>query len=262
MRRPPNIEEAASSASAGGGGRRRRPQQPPFERQQQRPQQPPLPQQQPNDGGGLAVEILVPPPGSGTARGRRAISGSRSGGADALVLGLNKQSVDVKLQAGRASGVLNLSCLGLAAVPQEALSPWEHLRPEEKAWEIVETQKVDLSMNALASLPPAIGNWAPSLRVLLCRQNQLGALPRELFSLSSLVTLDLSNNALAAFGGGGAGGGDAGALLEGLPALRELNLKANHLVSLPSSLGVRGQEMGGTGNGRRSIGSMHRTVVN
>jgi hypothetical protein len=30
----------------------------------------------------------------------------------------------------------------LAAVPKEALSPFDHLGPEEKAWEVVELQKV------------------------------------------------------------------------------------------------------------------------
>lgn len=85
-------------------------------------------------------------------------------------------------------------------------------------------------MNELEALPAEMGGWAPSLRALLCRQNRLARLPPALFSLSSLVTLDLSSNALVAFGDGD--------LLAGLAALRELHLRANNLTELPASFGA------------------------
>ena len=151
----------------------------------------------------------------------------------------NKQAVEAKLRAGRSSGVYNFACLELTSAPPAAIDPWDpsHLRPgEDKAWEIVEPSKVDLSMNELEALPADMGGWAPSLRVLLCRQNRLARVPPALFSLGSLVTLDLSSNALVAFGGDG---DDDPGLLAGLAALRELNLRANNLVELPASFGVR-----------------------
>ena len=95
-------------------------------------------------------------------------------------------------------------------------------------------------MNELETLPEDMGAWAPSLRALLCRQNRLTRLPPALFSLSSLITLDLSANGLVAFG-------DNPGLLAGLTALREINLRSNNLKELPASFGVRGS--GGTTTG-------------
>lgn len=186
----------------------------------------------PPHNAGVAVEILVP----GSRRRTHSGGGSSSGGGgfDAAPVGmLGRQGLEAKLRAARSSGALNLACLGLKAVPPEALSPYDHLGPEEKAWEVLELQKVDLSMNDMDALPAEIDNWAPALRTLLCRQNRLAAVPPQLFSLSSLVTLDLSSNGLTAFGGGDP------ALLQGLPALKELNLRGNQLAELSASLGVR-----------------------
>lgn len=188
----------------------------------QRPQQ--RPPQQPD------VEILVP-----GARGRRAFSGGQDEEGP-LALG-NRQAVESKIRAGRTSGSYNLACLSLTAVPPAAVNPWDaaHLRAEDsKAWEVAEPVKVDASMNELVVLPADMSVWAPSLRALLVRQNCITELPRALFSLTALTTLDLSSNRLTSFGGG-----NDPALLQGLPMLRELNLKNNELVELPASFGVR-----------------------
>jgi Leucine-rich repeat (LRR) protein len=84
---------------------------------------------------------------------------------------------------------------------------------------------LELSMNNLSSLPPAVGALA-SLATLDLSDNRLASLPDDLGALASLQSLGLRSNSL-------------GELCEGvgaLGALTSLDVSMNHLEALPWSV--------------------------
>ncbi|ETV81616.1 hypothetical protein, variant 2 [Aphanomyces astaci] len=127
----------------------------------------------------------------------------------------------------RKSGVLTLPAKGLTTFPDEALHLMDFLQPDEKGWECVDLIKVDLSHNDIAAIPPDIQGLSGLLSFKMC-QNKLVDVPVELFSLTSLAYLDLSNNCL---------GGAFPDPLGRLNNLKELVLSGNKLTSVPASIG-------------------------
>ncbi|RQM29042.1 hypothetical protein B5M09_008606 [Aphanomyces astaci] len=121
----------------------------------------------------------------------------------------------------RKSGVLTLPAKGLTTFPDEALHLMDFLQPDEKGWECVDLIKVDLSHNDIAAIPPDIQGLSGLLSFKMC-QNKLVDVPVELFSLTSLAYLDLSNNCL---------GGAFPDPLGRLNNLKELVLSGNKLTS-------------------------------
>ncbi|RHY07550.1 hypothetical protein DYB36_002666 [Aphanomyces astaci] len=121
----------------------------------------------------------------------------------------------------RKSGVLTLPAKGLTTFPDEALHLMDFLQPDEKGWECVDLIKVDLSHNDIAAIPTDIQGLSGLLSFKMC-QNKLVDVPVELFSLTSLAYLDLSNNCLS---------GAFPDPLGRLNKLKELVLSGNKLTS-------------------------------
>ncbi|RHZ03830.1 hypothetical protein DYB31_008764, partial [Aphanomyces astaci] len=121
----------------------------------------------------------------------------------------------------RKSGVLTLPAKGLTTFPDEALHLMDFLQPDEKGWECVDLIKVDLSHNDIAAIPTDIQGLSGLLSFKMC-QNKLVEVPVELFSLTSLAYLDLSNNCLS---------GAFPDPLGRLNNLKELVLSGNKLTS-------------------------------
>ncbi|RHY49142.1 hypothetical protein DYB38_007817 [Aphanomyces astaci] len=121
----------------------------------------------------------------------------------------------------RKSGVLTLPAKGLTTFPDEALHLMDFLQPDEKGWECVDLIKVDLSHNDIAAIPTDIQGLSGLLSFKMC-QNKLVDVPVELFSLTSLAYLDLSNNCLS---------GAFPDPLGRLNNLKELVLSGNKLTS-------------------------------
>ena len=106
------------------------------------------------------------------------------------------------------------------------------------AWAaLANLEKLDVSHNALVSLPPEVGGL-PALRELRASHNQLRTLPEALGGAPALRELDVRQNELEelparSFGGGGAGGGQRA------PPLRVLLADGNRLRGLPGGFFLR-----------------------
>ncbi|ETV92615.1 hypothetical protein H310_13069 [Aphanomyces invadans] len=140
---------------------------------------------------------------------------------------IESASSKAPFRQARKSGVLTLPAKGLTTFPDEALRLMDFLQPDEKGWECVDLIKVDLSHNEIASIPADIQGLSGLLSFKIC-QNKLVEVPLELFSLTSLVYLDLSNNCLR---------GPFPDPLGRLNNLKELVLSGNKLTTLPPSMG-------------------------
>ena len=140
--------------------------------------------------------------------------GSSSGGGGAAGAG----AVRARLLAGRSSGVLSLANCRLTELPPVLLD-YYNTDPHGKEagaadgdarwWEFVDLVTLDLSSNALTSLPASLAS-------------SLGG---------ALTSLALDNNALSSVG-------LPGALLRGLPLLRVLSVRNNRLERLPAAVGA------------------------
>ncbi|XP_063230366.1 leucine-rich repeat-containing protein 40-like [Bacillus rossius redtenbacheri] len=143
------------------------------------------------------------------------------------------------IKQARKSGTLNLSGRGLGSVPAKVwrlndldeaeaktLEVSLDREPDDKWWENVPLASLDLSSNALASLPAAVKKL-DSLVALNVQDNSLEALPRELGCLSGLQRLNASRNRLAT----------VPPALYCLQELRQLSLAHNRLSELAEELG-------------------------
>ncbi|XP_026148571.1 leucine-rich repeat-containing protein 30-like isoform X2 [Mastacembelus armatus] len=131
--------------------------------------------------------------------------------------------------------VLSLARRGMKEVPDEL-------------WELLELQKLNLSLNRLKVVPPQLallsnlvvlnlwGNQLSSLpaeighltrlRVLFAYRNKLTEVPEELGACTQLEVLSLANNQLCSLP----------ASLSNLSRLRKLNLSHNHIAHVPSCI--------------------------
>ncbi|KAM3860332.1 leucine-rich repeat-containing protein 30a [Diretmus argenteus] len=128
--------------------------------------------------------------------------------------------------------VLSLARRGLKDVPEEL-------------WELLELEKLNLSLNSLKVLPPQLallsnlvvlnlwGNQLTSLpaeigqlrrlRVLFAYRNRLTDVPEELGACTQLEVLSLANNQLSSLPSS----------LSNLSSLKKLNLSHNHITHVP-----------------------------
>ena len=131
------------------------------------------------------------------------------------------------VRAAHASGGLNLTGRGLAAVPPELLA-WHAPIGDENWWDVVELRKLDVSHNAFVDLPDELFVQLSELQTLHAGNNQLDALPPTLELCSAtLQRVNLQRN-----------------LLRELPSpvgkclqLVFLNIEHNALTSLPDFIG-------------------------
>lgn len=147
-----------------------------------------------------------------------------------------------------AGGCLNLSMLGLEALPDEALDLAKAAAVLGfEWWSLSDWAKVDISFNAIRELPglktsesqdPVVERvqhadvkyhelW-PSLQFFIARENQLTSLPEAFCVLPSLKHLDLTGNALTTLPTN----------FSSLHALVELRVSNNKLRNLPIDLDV------------------------
>lgn len=138
-----------------------------------------------------------------------------------------------RVAAARQAGTLNLSDMKLTAIPAEVFASQTDNdsasfdKTQPKWWEAVDISVVDVSHNAISSLPPQIGTLT-ALSVLNASCNKIASLPVELYSLGeTLKKLDLSGNCLTEIGQG----------IVSLQCLAELRLEKNALETLPDSIG-------------------------
>ena len=130
-------------------------------------------------------------------------------------------------RSARQSGKLVLQNRGLAAIPDEIFALADALEEGEKFWEVHPLTKVDLSHNSIVAV--ADGRFAllqRDLAHLKLRDNQMTALPADLFECEQLRHVDASMNALAILP----------QTLGCAGELRELLLSENCLETVPASL--------------------------
>jgi Leucine-rich repeat (LRR) protein len=131
------------------------------------------------------------------------------------------------MKHARQSGRLVLTERGMTTVPPEVFTLDDSVTEEEKWWECLALTFVDLSLNAIAALPPAIATLAESLQTLKLAHNALTTLPDELCALGCLKLLDVGHNRLV----------DLPTGLGDMTALVSVTLSHNRVASLPSSVG-------------------------
>eukprot|EP00752_Nemacystus_decipiens_P004155 g3802.t1 len=133
------------------------------------------------------------------------------------------------LRQARASGSLNLTSQGLEEVPAQVFNLLDGVDATdgEKFWEACELQRLDLSFNDIARLPPEVSNLSV-LVSLKMRKNRLTVVAPEVFSLESLSLLDLTGNVIREVPEDSLGAAIA---------LKGLLLSGNRLSSVPSSVG-------------------------
>jgi hypothetical protein len=125
--------------------------------------------------------------------------------------------VAAAVEAARTSGVLNLSSLGLTAVPPAILAAAPRIH------------RLDLSHNELSALPPEIGALR-NLEHLWVNDNPLEGLPDEIEGCVSLRVVDLRDTLVAALPGA----------VGRLPALVELSLTNTRLDAEVQAVYARG----------------------
>ena len=124
-----------------------------------------------------------------------------------------------RLLQAAATRRLNLSCLGSAALLEQAI---------EQAAGLRSVNELDCSSNTLEALPPSVAaRFGGTICLLRCKYNRLTALPAELVQLPRLAHLDLEGNQIATL--------DDAALLQ-LTALQSLSLSSCGLARLPECL--------------------------
>ena len=123
------------------------------------------------------------------------------------------EAVSLIRGAPRNGGRLNLSNLGLTALPAEIGG-------------LTRLSRLNLSGNALTDLPAEIGNLTRLIRLNLAG-NALSTLPAEIGNLTSLTRLNLAGNPLTALP----------AEIGNLIRLSKLNLADNALSTLPAEIG-------------------------
>ncbi|KDO30047.1 hypothetical protein SPRG_05238 [Saprolegnia parasitica CBS 223.65] len=159
-----------------------------------------------------------------TVAAKRAFRAAQDARTDGLVDGGGSKKA---FRQARKTGFLSLPARGLTTFPDEACHLQDSMEPDEKVWECVDLVKIDLSHNEIMAVPHSIALVTGLLWLKLC-QNKLTSLPPELFSLSTLAFLDVSNNAL---------GGGFSEKLGQLTQLKEIILSGNKLTTLPDSIG-------------------------
>ncbi len=94
------------------------------------------------------------------------------------------------LLRAQESGNANLANLQLSAWPAEVFDP-SAILDKDKWWEARPLQKLDMSGNAICSLPSEIASLV-DLLVLILQHNTISAVSSEICQLQALQTLDLS----------------------------------------------------------------------
>lgn len=135
-------------------------------------------------------------------------SGAPAAGGSGGAMEVGATAVRARLSRARERGALDLSSLGLEAVPGEAFDldaavplrgdagDWSKRDESQAWWECADAiTKVQLSRNAIAELPPQIGVYE-DCEWLDVSHNRLQALPSELGALRALRRLDANNNRL------------------------------------------------------------------
>ena len=128
-------------------------------------------------------------------RGGRFEKGGKSDPfANAVVMG-NDKIVQKMYTAARQNGTLKLNNRRLGEFPPVIvnLHDQSNLSADEKWWENVDIQHINLSHNEIPSVPPEIGTL-DQLVTLNLAENKLQDIPREMCSLHLLKKLDLSRN--------------------------------------------------------------------
>lgn len=143
---------------------------------------------------------------------------------------VSNSSLTKKFQQARREGHLNLSSVkpSLVEVPRQVFHLDEALEEGEKFWEIEPLRSLDISFNAITSIPTAVGNLT-TCHTIKARSNKLtGPLPAELFTeCVALRILDLSQNELSP---------TIPEEIGRLQDLRDLSLGTNKLIRVPQSL--------------------------
>ncbi|KAG0616095.1 hypothetical protein M758_5G090100 [Ceratodon purpureus] len=134
--------------------------------------------------------------------------------------------IERMIKAAKASGSLNIANRNLTEVPPRIYNLLNEGGSEEKWWEVVEIQKLDISHNCITALSDQLGGIG-SLTILNLSHNQLTTLPAAICNLALLKTLDVSRNSIAELPS------DLGLLT----SLVRLNCSHNSLSKLPDSLG-------------------------
>jgi hypothetical protein len=156
-------------------------------------------------------------------------------------------SLDQRLSAGRASGVVDLSGLHISIVPAAVFAiidapaassskafDGSFDAPADRWWENESVHvaggvaRLNLGRNEIGEIPADLARLE-GLRTLECAHNAIAALPTSaLARLTSLQLLDASHNQLSTFGVSG---------LTELRALSSVNLSHNRLVRLGAEVG-------------------------
>jgi Leucine-rich repeat (LRR) protein len=140
-----------------------------------------------------------------------------------------ERSLHTIYRQARASGNLNLSNKQMQTIPPEICDLAAHIEEGEKFWECVDLARLDLSHNLLTNIPHEM-NQNTSLTALKLSHNRL-EYPDDfvaVFDLTSLATIDLSNNSIS---------GDLSPRVMHLQTLVELKLSENSLAAVPEELG-------------------------
>lgn len=202
----------------------------------------------------LKVQQLVLFSDESTMRNRQAnpsfFEKSRQGGGHEQVASSN--SLQRKFLQARKEGHLNLSSCkpALIEVPQQVFQLDAYLEEGEKFWEVEPLRSLDVSFNAITTLPPEISSLTTchtvkarsnrigptlpvpfftecrALRILDIGQNEVRSLPEEVMYLEELREFLLGNNKLS----------HVPASLFCLPNIRVLDLSNNALEELPSEI--------------------------
>jgi len=144
---------------------------------------------------------------------------STSATPDSLCADAQLETRFTRCQSETAGTELDLSCLGLAVFPLEALAPGRFPK----------LRKLNLRRNSLTRLPDALGSSFPHLTTLDVSDNQLEELPEPLgSSLGRLQRLNVANNKLRTLP----------FTLARLDQLQELVLRDNKLEAIDEKLGT------------------------
>jgi Leucine-rich repeat (LRR) protein len=130
------------------------------------------------------------------------------------------------MRQARETGQINLSNRNLDVCPKDVFYIDDNLGADEKYWEVVPINKLDLSHNAITVLPEDVERLAEALATFKIRDNALIEVPEGLYQCIQLRHVDLAMNRLSRISDS----------IKSLPYLRELFLGCNEITSIPETL--------------------------